>query len=149
MIALLFAAAVQAVTPAAGAATQAPSTSGTPQLGAIGKQAMPAKGCAAFLWSPGDRTLVAMAVADTARLRIAIDGKPVDYARTDEAGPGGFGFAGVTTYRGGDLTIALDMTVAARDDLASGAMVPAATLRIDRTGRDTVVLPVAGLIGCV
>ena len=149
MIALLFAAAVQAVTPAAGAATQAPSTAGTPQLGAIGKQAMPAKGCAAFLWSPGDRTLVAMAVADTARLRIAIDGKPVDYARTDEAGPGGFGFAGVTTYRGGDLTIALDMTVAARDDLASGAMVPAATLRIDRTGRDTVVLPVAGLIGCV
>ena len=147
MMLLLIAAAVQAATPAKtvpGDTTKAPAT-----LGPIGKQAMPARGCAAYLWSTGDRALVAMATADSARLRLAVDGKPVDYARTDEAGPGGFGFAGVTTYRGGDLTIALDMTVAARDDLASGAMVPAATLRIDRTGRDTVVLPVAGLIGCV
>ena len=144
MIALLFAAAVQAASPA----PATPAVSATPQLGAIGKQVMPAKGCAAFLWAAADRTLVAMAVADTARIRLAIDGKPADYARTDEAGPGGFGFAGVTTYRGGALTIVLDMTVVSRDELTAGAMVPTATVRIDRPGRDTVVLPLAGMIGC-
>lgn len=148
MIALLIAAAVQAVSSAPAPVPATPTASGTPKLGAIGKQAMPAKGCAAFLWAAADRTLVAMAVADTARIRVAVDGKPVDYARTDEAGPGGFGFAGVTTYRGGDLTIVLDMTVVSRDELTAGAMVPNATVRIDRPGRDTVVLPLAGMIGC-
>ncbi|MBD8734800.1 hypothetical protein [Sphingomonas sp. CFBP 13706] len=147
MMLLLIAAAVQAATPAKtvpGDTTKAPAT-----LGPIGKQAMPARGCAAYLWSTGDRTLVAMATADSARLRLAVEGKPVDYARVDEAGPGGYGFAGVTTYRGGDLTVALDMTIVTREDLASGAMVPNATLRLERPGRDTIVLPVAGMIGCV
>lgn len=147
MMLLLIAAAVQAATPAKtvpGDTTKAPAT-----LGPIGKQAMPARGCAAYLWSTGDRALVAMATADSARLRLAVDGKPVDYARVDEGGPGGYGFAGVTTYRGGDLTVALDMTIVTREDLASGAMVPNATLRLERPGRDTIVLPVAGMIGCV
>ena len=35
-----------------------------------------------------------------------------------------------------------------RKDLAQGAVVPAATLRLDRPGKDSVVLPVAGIIGC-
>ncbi len=152
MIGLLFAAALQAsstVTPP----TTSPQIGGqsgstAPMLGPIGKQVMPAKGCAAFLWGTTDRTLVAMAGAETGRIRVAIDGKPIDYLRADESGAGGFGFAGVTTYRGGDLTIALDMTIVSRDDLASGAMIPAATLRIDRPGRDTVILPVAGMVGC-
>jgi hypothetical protein len=32
--------------------------------------------------------------------------------------------------------------------LKDGAAVPEATLRIDRTGQDSVVVPVAGLVGC-
>lgn len=157
MIGLLFAAALQAsstASPPAATSQTAPSPTGgqsgstAAMLGPIGKQVMPAKGCAAFLWGTTDRTLVAMAGAETGRIRVAIDGKPIDYLRADESGAGGFGFAGVTTYRGGDLTIALDMTIVSRDDLASGAMIPAATLRIDRPGRDTVILPVAGMVGC-
>ena len=157
MIGLLFAAALQAsstASPPTATPQTAPLPTGgqsgstAPMLGPIGKQVMPAKGCAAFLWGTTDRTLVAMAGAETGRIRVAIDGKPIDYLRANESGAGGFGFAGVTTYRGGDLTIALDMTIVSRDDLASGAMIPAATLRIDRPGRDTVILPVAGMVGC-
>ena len=42
----------------------------------------------------------------------------------------------------------LDMAVETRADLTGGAVVPAATLRVERPGRDAVVVPVAGLIGC-
>ena len=58
-------------------------------------------------------------------------------------------FGGVTVYRGGDVTATLDMAVAVRADISAGATVTSATLRIDRPGRDTVVMPVGGLIGCV
>lgn len=117
-------------------------------LSAIGQQALPATGCAAYLWNIGDRSLVAMAVAEPAQVRLAIDGKVADYARTAQNGAGGFGFAATTEYRGGDVTATLDLTIATRADLSAGAAVPEATLRIDRPGKDTVILPVGGLIGC-
>lgn len=117
-------------------------------LGAIGKQALPARGCAAFLWSAPDRALVAMATADPARLRLSIDGRETDVPLADAQGPGGYGFSGTMRYRGSDVTATLDLTIAERADLTAGAAIPAATLRIDRTGRDTVVVPLAGLIGC-
>lgn len=130
------------------AQTAPASVAGTP-LSAIGRQDLPAKGCSAYLWSLGtERALVAMAVADPAQLRLAIDGTPKDYARSLQSGEGGFGFAGVTTYRGGDVTATLDLTVATRADLTKGASIPQATLRIERPGRDVVVVPVGGLIGC-
>ena len=138
MIAFLLAVAVQI--------TAAPGIVG---LGPIGKQALPAQGCAAYLWSVGDRQLVAMAVTDPARLRIAIDGKPLDYTRASQTGAGGYGFGKINVYRGADVTATLDMTVVERPELTSGAMVPDATIRIDRPGRDTVIVPVAGLVGCV
>lgn len=142
MIPMLFVLALQAATPA-------PLIDGLP-IGAIGKQALPSKGCAAYLWTvAGTRSLVAMASAEPAQLRIALDGVTKDYARTTQSGPGGFGFAGVTEYRGGDLTATLDMTITTRGDIAQGASVMPATLRIDRPGRDTVVVAVGGLIGCV
>jgi len=126
------------------------SVDGLP-IGGLAKQALPAKGCAAYLFSTTGpkRVLVAMATADPATLRIAIDGKTVDYARIAQSGGGGFGFAGTTEYRGGDVTATLQMTITTRGDLTGGAAVPEATLRIDRAGRDSVVLPAAGLIGCV
>jgi hypothetical protein len=129
----------------------APSTliDGLP-VGGIGKQALPARGCAAYLWNvAGTRQLVAMAGADPAQLRIAIDGATKDYARTSQSGAGGFGFAAITEYRGGDVTATLDMTITTRGDIAQGATVIPASLRIDRPGHDTIVLPVGGLIGCV
>ena len=118
-------------------------------LGAIPRQTLPEHGCAAFLWSVGTtRALVAMANADPAMLRLSIDGTITDLARDTQQGAAGFGFAETTAYRAGTTTATLVMTVAVRSDLKEGAAVPQATLRLDREGKDSLVLPVAGLIGC-
>ncbi len=119
-------------------------------IGGLEKQALPARGCAAYLFSTGaTRTLVAMATADPATLRIALDGTTADYARSTQQGEGGFGFARTTEYKAGDVTATIDMTITTRNDLTKGAAVPDATLRVDRPGKDGLVIPVAGLIGCV
>jgi hypothetical protein len=115
-------------------------------LDPLPRQALPAKGCAAYLWSVADRRFVA--VADPARLRVSIGGKVIDIAKASESGAGDYGFAGTTGYAGGDVTVTLDMTVARRANLAAGASVPGGTLTIARSGQDSVVVPVAGLIGC-
>jgi hypothetical protein len=144
MILLVLILAVQA------AATVPSATPGPGPLAAIGQQKLPAKGCAAYLWNvDGNRQLVAMASADPAQIRLAIDGKTTDYALSTQSPAIGFGFGGVTQYRGGDVTATLDMAVATRADISAGATVTSATLRIDRPGRDTIVVPVGGLIGCV
>lgn len=118
-------------------------------IGGLAKQALPATGCAAYLFSTGaTRTLVAMATADAATLRIALDGTTADYARATQQGNGSFGFAPSTQYKAGDVTATLDMTIAARNDLTKGAAVPEAILRVDRPGKDGLAIPVAGLIGC-
>jgi hypothetical protein len=125
-----------------------PPTAALP-LGPIGPQALPAKGCAAFLWSAGgDRQLVAMAVADPGTIRLALGGKTGDYQRSAMAEQGGFGFGGSNEYRGGDVVATLDLQIVTNANLTNGAQVPAGTLRVDRTGQDTLVIPVAGLIGC-
>lgn len=119
-----------------------------PALQALPRQALPARGCAAYLWSRADRRLVALAGADPASLRIALDGRATDYPRDGQTGAAAFGFAERTTYRSGDVTLTLDIAVAPREDLADGAAVPDGALTVTRAGGDAVVVPVAGLIGC-
>ena len=56
------------------------SVDGLP-IGALPKQDLPAKGCAAYLWTRGpSQALIAMAVADPATIRLTIDGKVQDFA---------------------------------------------------------------------
>ena len=119
-----------------------------PTLTALPRQALPPRGCAAYLWSRADRRFVAVAGADPASLRVAIDGKVADAARESQAGLAGYGLPERATYRAGDALLTLEMTVAPRADLANGAAVPDATLTVERPGGDAVVHPVAGLIGC-
>jgi hypothetical protein len=134
---------------AASAQTPPPATIDGLPIGAIPTQAMPATGCAAFLWTAsGTRALVAMAGADPAQLRLSIGGTLTDLPRTEQHDPGGFGFAGTTQYQAGDVTAVLTMSIVTRGDLKDGAAVPEATLRIDRTGQDSFIVPVAGLVGC-
>ena len=125
-----------------------PALEGLP-LAELPKQQLPAKGCAAFLWTAsGTRTLVAMATADPAQLRLSLGGTITDLARASAQGDPSFGFAKSADYGSGDVTVTLDMTVTARGDIKDGASVPEGTLRLDRKGQDGVVLPVVGLIGC-
>lgn len=118
-------------------------------IGGIGRQSLPAKGCAAYLFSTGaTRTLVAMAGAEAATLRIALDGQVRDYARASSGSAADFGFANQTRYVAGDTAATLTMTIARRADLAQGAIVTDATLLVERAGKDGVIMPLAGMIGC-
>lgn len=132
------------------AATPVPAAQGvtTPMPGKLPQQALPARGCAAYLWSLQDRSLVAMATADPATLRLVIDGRVVDFPRETSTGAGGFGLPAHGVYRQGGMTATLDLTFATRTDLTDGGGVPEATLTLARAGSDELVLPVAGMIGC-
>ena len=133
------------------AQTPAPSIDGLP-IGTIPKQQLPKRGCAAYLWtatSGGTRALVAMAQADPASLRLSIDGSLVDLERTAQSGAAGFGFSQSNAYGGGSVTATLALRIETQQALTQGAVVPEATLQLDRVGHDTIVMPVSGLIGCV
>lgn len=122
---------------------------GAAPLAPLARQELPAKGCAAYLFTRGDKpAFVAMAGSDPARLRLTIAGVAADVPRTAQKGAGGFGFGGVTEYEAGDVKAVLDMTIVARADLKDGAAVSEATLRVDRAGQDSVVVPVAGIVAC-
>ncbi|MDP1025896.1 hypothetical protein Q5H91_01585 [Sphingomonas sp. KR1UV-12] len=115
---------------------------------ALGPQSMPRQGCAAFLWSVSDRKMVAVASAAGGTLRVALDGKPVDYPRTAQSGTGGFGFAASTRYGARDIGFTLDMTVSTEAELTDGGLVQQGMLTIERAGADATLIPVAGVIGC-
>ena len=116
-------------------------------LGPLGKQELPREGCAAYLWSLSEpRQLIAM--AEPGRLRIQLDGKPLDLARTAAEGAAGLGLATSTRYEGGGLAATLELKVEERPDLAKGALAKDATLTVQRAGQDAVVTPVGGMVGC-
>lgn len=142
MIALLLALA------AADPPTAITSIDGLP-LGGLPPQSLPAEGCAAYLFSAGKtRALAAVAGAQAGTLRLAIDGKPVDLVRTTQSGSAGYGFGGTTQYTGGGSAVTLDLSIQSQRSVTQGAVIDQATLRIDRPGEDTIVLPLAGLVGC-
>ncbi len=125
---------------------QAGSIDGLP-LAPLPRQDLPKGGCAAYLFTTGQtRAFAAMAAPD--RLRLALDGKPVDLARTGQSGRVLHGLASETDYRGDGVAARLSMTIADRPDLAAGAQVQEALLTLDRTGKDTIAVPLAGLVGC-
>ncbi len=116
-------------------------------LGAIGRQELPREGCAAYLWSLSEpRQLVAM--AEPGRLRIQFDGKTLDLTRTGGEGAAGLGLATSTRYAAGDVTATVALAVTERPDMAKGGFVPEATLTIEPRGRDVIVTPAAGMVGC-
>lgn len=124
-----------------------------PRLGPIGRQQLPARGCAAYLWQIGGGggapTLVAMASADPAVLRLSIDGAPpADLPRVAQRGEGLLGLPAHADFRLAGVTASLTMTPVARADLRDGASIPQATLQIRHDGGDELVVPLAGLVGC-
>ena len=116
-------------------------------LGAIGPQALPREGCAAYLWSMSEpRQLVAM--AEPGRLRVQLDGKPLDLVRTAQEGAAGLGLASRTVYAASDVAVTLELKLDERTDIAKGALATGATLTVQRAGGDAVVTPVGGMVGC-
>lgn len=118
-------------------------------ISALPPQRLPAKGCAAFLWTrTPSMALVAMATTDTASLRLTIDGKVADLPISAQNGIGGLGYSQITEYRGKGATATLQIVVKTDASTPKSGSISDATLRIDRAGRASVVIPVAGAIGC-
>lgn len=118
-------------------------------LDALPKQDMPASGCAAFLWTATEqRTLVAMAVAEPAHLRVSLDGVSVDLPRVAQRGSAAFGLSESSDYAAPGIRATLDLRIETRGDLVNGAAIPDGALRLDRDGKDGVVVPITGLVGC-
>jgi len=137
-----------ALAQAAPAAPPTPSIDGLP-IGAIPRQDLPTRGCAAYLWTAsGTRALVAMAQADPARLRLSVGGTIIDLERSGQVGAGGFGFAETNDYGSGSTAAKLTMRIETRGSISAGAVVPEGILQIDRAGQDSLIVPVAGMIGC-
>ncbi|MEG3089715.1 hypothetical protein [Sphingomonas sp. PB4P5] len=129
-------------------AQTAPAIDGLP-IAPLAAQSLPATGCAAYLFAPGAKPVfLAMAGTDPAQLRVSLAGKVTDLPRTSQNGTGPFGFAGSAEYAAGGVTAVLDMKITTRADLKDGAAVSDATLRIDREGADSMVVPVAGIVAC-
>lgn len=117
-----------------------------PVLGALPKQNLPEKGCAAYLWAVQDQRFVAM--VEPGRLRIMLDGKLTDLPAAEAGGAGALGLASTTRYAGDGIAATLDMTITQRETLQDGAIVSDASLRLSRANQDEIVVPVGGLVGC-
>jgi len=124
------------------------SVDGLP-ISALPPQRLPAKGCAAFLWTrTPSMALVAMASTDPASLRLTIDGKVTDLPISAQNGIGGLGYSQITEYRAKGTTATLQIVVKTDAGTPKSGSISDATLRIDRAGQASVVIPVAGAIGC-
>ena len=124
------------------------SVDGLP-ISALPPQQLPAKGCAAFLWTrTPSMALVAMATTNPASLRLAIDGKVADLPISAQNGIGGLGYSQIIEYRGKGTTATLQIVVKTDASTPKSGSISDATLRLDRAGRASVVIPVAGAIGC-
>ena len=124
------------------------SVDGLP-ISALPPQQLPAKGCAAFLWTrTPSMVLVAMATTDQASLRLTIGGEVTDLPISAQNGIGGLGFSQITEYRGNGATATLQIVVKTDVSTPKSGSISGATLRIDRANKATVVIPVAGAIGC-
>ena len=150
----------------AGAQDKAPATPSTPlvapqmieplvssvdglPISALPPQRLPAKGCAAFLWTrTPSMALVAMATTDPASLRLTIDGKVTDLPISAQNGIGGLGYSQITEFRGKGTTATLQIAVKTDASTPKSGSISDATLRIDRASKPSVVIPVAGAIGC-
>lgn len=128
------------------AADPVASIDGLP-IGALPRQALPEKGCAAYLFTGGTTRAFAAMVAPES-LRLAIEGKVIDLPRTTQDGPVAHGLSRDTEYRSGDVAATLSLTIVDRPDLTQGAAVESALLTLERAGRDVVAVPLAGLVGC-
>ncbi len=155
LLSIAMPAAAQQGAPADAAASATPrlidpltSVDGLP-IGMLPSQRLPDRGCAAFLWTrTPSMALVAMATTDPASLRLSIDGKQADLPISAQNGIGGLGFSQITEYASKGVTATLQITVRTDAGTPKSGSIADATLRIDRTGRDSIVVPVAGAIGC-
>lgn len=107
-----------------------------------------AKGsCAMVLWDRQSRRRIAMVTAAPPLLTVVSDARIVGLPGTPEDAAGAvMGFAPRTSFRSAGMTIRLDLQIMASE--GGGAVVRDGTLTLSPNIGDTIVAPVAGLVGC-
>jgi hypothetical protein len=140
MLAALLLAAVQA------APAPAPPASPLP-FDELPPQTLAPQSCAMFLWDRASRRRIVMATAVPPALRVTIAGKPLVLAPAQPAtGATVMGFAPHASFGDAALLVTLDLAIIASE--GGGAVIRDGIVTVARAGGDTVVAPVAGLIGC-
>ena len=79
---------------------------------------------------------------------MVVDGTTRDLPRVTAVGATALGFAQSATFAAGDITAMLQLNVTTREDLSGGGVVGDGVLQVARAGRDAIVVPVGGLVGC-
>lgn len=131
------------------AASALPPQSALP-LAELPAQALPKGRCALFLWerTAGPPRRILMATAQPGLARIVWRGATVDLAQTGGSGDAVFGLTPRAGYAGSGVAIDLDLDFAGGSPLAGGLVVREGSLAFTPAGGDTVIVGVAGLIGC-
>lgn len=125
------------------ASVAAPVDDGLP-LGTLPSQSLAAGDCALFLWKAGSEArLIAMVRLEPAVARIVLDGRILDLARAD----GGKAFD-QARYAGPVASLSIGVDLEQTPGLARGAVVRGGTLEVQRTGGESIVVPVAGMFAC-
>lgn len=110
-------------------------------------QTLRPQSCAMFLWERASRRRIIMATAMPPALRVVIAGKPVELAPTQPAtGATVMGFTAHSSFGDAALQVTLDLAIIASE--GGGAVIRDGIVTVARAGGDTVVSPVAGLVGC-
>lgn len=118
-------------------------------VGPIPQQQLPSGSCAAFLWAKtASNPLIMMIAASPPLVRYAPGGVVGDLAQRSSSGAPIDGIYPQASYAGADARVDIDLTIVERLDLKDGALVQGGTVTITQTGKDGIVVPVDGLIGC-
>lgn len=119
-------------------------------LGVLPPQGAPRAGCALYLYTgrPGP-ALVLAADSSTGVARILLDGVVTALPFAGFEGIPRTGFSPRMRYASDTAAVDLDLDMEDRRDMTGGAAIERGSLRLDRTGGDSIALPVKGIIACL
>ena len=119
-------------------------------LGELPVQTLPAGRCALFLWDrQGDAgRRIVMVTYGPPQARVRIGGKVADLSQVSAGEPVLLGFAARARYAGAGVTLDLDLALDPNASVTGGAMIREGAAALTGADGATVVVPVAGLIGC-
>lgn len=136
-----------AATPPAAPQTAPPGPIGP--LAELPPQTLAPGQCALFLWerAPSARRLAMLSAAPPfARVMTATGLR--DLAQTGGAGEPRFGLTPEASYADGALSLSVDLRFEEAQGLVGGALARDGALSVATAGGETVVIPVAGILGC-
>jgi hypothetical protein len=105
--------------------------------------------CALFLWerAPSARRLAMLSAAPPFARVMTADG-PRDLAQTEGAGEPRFGLTPEAAYADATLRLRVDLRFEDAQGLVGGALARDGALAVEGPDGETVVIPVAGILGC-